>query len=240
MLLDDAAALRAQLANHEALKEARKQSQVYRSRAQQFAPLAQGLSTARSDWEGLRDAGVRIDAPEPKPGLRARASEILERFQADRSSLAAADDALRFQFVTAVRNAAEDFAACTSDAWGAHVADHADFPSDDVLSALAAIPSYAAPVQRIREAAADVRRLLERPPAVAQVATALAQLEAAGKKKDQALAAMQGDDLPAEVLAFLRKTGQGGAALSEFTDAVRKWLTDRNLMSAFRIVPSRT
>ena len=100
------------------------------------------------------------------------------------------------------------------------------------------VPSYRPSVQRIREAAAAFQNLRDRPPAAADLPASLALADAARRKKDDALAAMQGDDLPADVLTFLRKTGQGGAALSDLSAPVRTWLQSRELSSAFRIVPS--
>jgi hypothetical protein len=240
MLLEEAAQLCAALAQHQALKAAGQQEKVFRSRASQLTPLAEELSRAQRDWTALDEAGLPVGRPTAKPGLRARAEEILERFRTDRSVLAAADDTFRFEFTPAVRKAAEELDAQGSLAWAEYMAARGDFPGEEVLAALAAIPSYATQVQRIREAANDFRRLAERPPAAADVASALAQVEVALRKKDDALAAMKGDDLPPEVLTFLRKTGQGGAALSDLTDVVRTWLNARGLAAAFRITPSRT
>lgn len=240
MLLDDAAKLRADLAQHLLMKAAGQQGAVFRTRATQLAPLADRLSRAQRDWAALRKAGLSVSLPAPKPGLRARAEDLLDRFRGDRSILAKADETFRFEFTPAVRKAAEELDVKASEAWSAYMAPRADFPGEDVLTALAAIPSYATQVQRIREAADDFRRLAKRPPAAADVASALAEVEAARRKKDDALAAMKGADLPAEVLTFLRKTGQGGAALSDLTDSVRTWLDTRGLAGAFRITPSRT
>jgi len=240
MLLEDAATLRAELAQHLALKEAGQQATVFRTRASQLTPLAEALSRARRDWAALRQAGLPVKSPDPKPGLRSHAEDLLARFRVDRSVLAAADETFRFQFAPAVRKAAEELDAEASEAWSAYMAARGGFPGEEVLTALAAIPSYATQVQRIRDAANDFRRLAERPPADADVAGVLAQVETAGRKKDDALAALKGDDLPAEVLTFLRKTGQGGAALSDLTDVVRTWLDARGLAGAFRIRPSST
>jgi hypothetical protein len=240
MLLEEAAKLRAALAQHQALKAAGQQEKVFRTRATQLTPLAEGLARAQRDWMALRNAGLPVGRPAPKPGLRARAEELLERFQTERSVLAAPDETFRFEFTPGVRKAAEELEAQSSEGWTAYMAVGGGFPGEEVLTALAAIPNYAMQVQRIREAANDFRRLAELPPAAAEVSSALAQVEAARRKKDDALAAMRGDDLSAEVLTFLRKTGQGGAALSDLTDGVRTWLNARGLTSAFRIIPSRT
>jgi hypothetical protein len=238
MLLEDAANLRAALAQHQALKAVGLQEKVFRTRASQLTPLAEGLSRAQRDWTALAKAGLPVSRSAPKPALRARAEELLERFRVDRSVLAAADETFRFEFTSGVRNAAEELEAEASKAWASYMAEGGGFPSEEVLTALAAIPSYAKQVQRIREAAGDFRRLAQHPPAAADVADALAQVDGARRKKDDALSAMKSDDLPAEVLIFLRKTGQGGAALSDLTDVVRRWLDARGLVGAFRITPS--
>jgi hypothetical protein len=239
MLLEDAAKLRAELARHLALKEAGQQAAVFRTRASQLTPLAEALSRAQRDWAALRQAGLPVSSPDPKPGLRSRAEDLLARFRVDRSVLAAADEAFRFEFTPAVRKAAEELDAHASVAWSTYMAAGGGFPGGEVLSALATIPSYATQVQRIRDAANDFRRLAERPPSAADLAGVLGQVEGARRKKDDALAAMKGDDLPAEVLTFLRKTGLGGAALTDLSDLVRAWLEARGLTGAFRITPSR-
>ncbi|WP_119461080.1 hypothetical protein [Rhodospirillaceae bacterium SYSU D60014] len=237
MLLERAEFLKAALAKHLALKAAGQQGQVYRSRASQLTPLAESLARAHRDWTAMHAAGLVSTPVEAKPGLRSHAEDLLARFKANRSVLAEADEKFRFQFTPGVRNAIEEFEKGAREAWSAHMGARADFPGDDVLTALHAIPSYRPQVQRIREAAGEFQKLRDRTPTAAELPTALAQADAARRKKDDALAAMQGDDLPPEVLTFLRKTGQGGAALSDLSAPVRIWLEARKLSSAFRIVP---
>jgi hypothetical protein len=185
-------------------------------------------------------AGLSVAPADPKPGLRARANELLERFRADRTSLEAADETFRFEFRPAIQKAIAELKDSTARAWSDYMATHADFPADNVLSALEAIPAYAPQVQRIRQAADTHRRLNEHPPRAADLAAVMAQVQSAVRIKNDALAALKSDDLPEEVLMFLRKTGQGGAALTDFTETVRAWLTSRGLVGAFRIVSART
>jgi len=237
MLLERAARLNAALAKHLELKTAGQQGQVYSTRARQLKPLAETLSRSQRDWMAMRGAGL-ISAPiDAKPGLRSQAQDLLGRFKADPSVLAEADDTFRFQFTSGVTNAATEFDVAAREAWAAHMATRADFPRDDVLNALDAIPGYRASVQRIRAAAATFQKLRNRTPVATELSTAIAQAEAARQDKDDGLAAMQGDDLPAEVLSFLRKTGQGGASLADLSAQVQSWLEARKLSNAFRIVP---
>jgi hypothetical protein len=240
MLLERAAALTADLKDHLALKAASQQSAVFRTRAQQLSPLASALSEARTDADALRKAGLSVAPADPKPGLCARANELLEQFRADRTSFDAADETFRFEFRPAIENAIAELKDATATAWSEFMAARGGFPADNVLNALEAIPAYAPQVQRIRQAAEAHRRLGERPPRAVDLAAAMAQVQAAARIKDDALSALKSDDVPEEVLTFLRKTGQSGAALVDFTETVRTWLATRGLTGAFRIVSART
>jgi hypothetical protein len=240
MLLERAAQLRASLAEHRALVAAGQQGQVYQSRARQLTPLAEALARAKRDWTAIRGAGLDVEDPIPKPGLKAQTADILLRFQADRDVLATPDDKFRFEFLPGITKATEDLDARTAAAWSAHVASHAQFPTDAILRALEAVPSYRSSVVRIREAASEVQKLRSNVPVAADLSGTLSRLNEAIRKKDAALAAMQGDDLPNEVQAFLRKTGQGGAELKDLTPTVLTWINDSGLAGAFRITPDRT
>lgn len=246
MLLERASLLKAALAKHLEVKTASQQAEVYRARARQLTPLAETLSQAHRDWAAIRTAGLISTPIEAKPSLRSHADDLLGRFKADRSALAEADETFRFQFVPGVRKAAEEFSGAAREAWTAHMAACDDFPSDDMLTALGAIPSYRPAVQRIREAAVTFYKLRDRTPSAADLPASLAQAAAARQQKDEALASVQGDEGPAdnkepavppEVQSFLRKTNQGGAPLSDLSSFVWTWLEERNLLRAFRIVP---
>jgi hypothetical protein len=239
MLLDRAAKLQAALASHQTLKAAGQQGEVYQTRARQLKPLADDLARAKQDWKAAVDSGLAPGTPSPKPGLKAYAAELLRRFREDPNVLAEPDEEFRFQFTPGLKNAAEEFGKLATEAWSARLNAQAQFPADAVLRALEQIPAYRSSVQRIRDAASEVQRLKDNRPPAAELNRALAQLDAAIRKKDDALVAMQGDDLPAEVQAFLRKTGQGGAEISDLTTGVLTWLNDRGLAGTFRIVPSR-
>lgn len=240
MLLERAALLRASLLEHRALLAAGQQGQVYQSRARQLTPLAEALARAKRDWTAIRGAGLDIEDPIPKPGLKAQTADILQRFRVDHDVLAAPDDKFRFEFLPGITKATEDFDARSAAAWTAHVTAQAQFPTDAILRALEAVPSYRSSVHRIREAASEVQKLRLTVPGAADLSGAVGRLNDAIQKKDAALAAMQGDDLPSEVQVFLRKTGQGGAELSDLTPKVLSWLDERGLASAFRITPDRT
>ncbi|RWO03013.1 hypothetical protein [Mesorhizobium sp.] len=240
MLLERAAQLRASLTEHQALMAAGKQGQVYQSRSHQLTPLAEALARAKRDWTAIRSAGLDVENPSPKPGLKAQIADILLRFQADPDVLAAPDEKFRFEFLPGITKATEELDARSAAAWSAHVASRAQFPTDAILRALDAVPSYRSSVLRIREAANEVQKLRSNVPGAADLRGAMGRLNEAVTKKDAALAAMQGDDLPNEVQVFLRKTGQGGAELRDLTPTVLSWLDDRGLAGAFRVTPDRT
>ncbi|WP_136616172.1 MULTISPECIES: hypothetical protein [Mesorhizobium] len=240
MLLDRALALKAALAEHQDLKAASNQAQVFATRAAQLSAPATALSNACASWAGLKAQNVAVHAHLPLPGLRRRAEELLATFRADRAALRNADESIRFEFLPAVKKVAEEIDRLALSAWTETVDEQADLPSEDVLRALEAIPNYHSHVQRIRAVAERVNTLRSRIPDPEHVASKLAELTAARSAKDAELGTMTGDGLPAKVLRFLRAAGQQGAALSDFTEEVATWLEDRKLSDAFRIVSKRT
>lgn len=236
MLLDRARELQTELRQHLDLKAAAAEAAVYKSRAAQFLPLAEGVVRARANYIALRNAGIPVAQVDAKQGLRSQARDLLDRFKADRTALAHADSTVRFEFMPGVQKATKDLEGAARTAWLEHTNIGAEFPTEDVLQALNTIPAYRTSVQAVRRAVERLNRLRVAVPSAADVTKALTELEDTRTEKDNALAAMQGSDLPAEVLVFLKKTGQGGAVLSDLTEPVQAWLISRGLMGAFRIV----
>jgi hypothetical protein len=52
---------------------------------------------------------------------------------------------------------------------------------------------------------------------------------------DAAWSELSAEDIPADVINFIRAAGSEGAALTAYSDEVQTWLASRNLMGAFRI-----
>jgi hypothetical protein len=120
-----------------------------------------------------------------------------------------------------------------TDAWGAHVAKRAAFGSDDVLSALAAVPQFRGSVAKIRRCRADISALGNGLPA--DPSAAVARMDALLKEHDAAWAELSADDIPPSVLSFIRAAAGAGAPLKGFTAEVQAWLAERDLLTAFRI-----
>jgi hypothetical protein len=239
MLLDRAQALRAELTIFRQAKAAGDQAKVYRTRARQFGELSSRLKTALACWTALKQARVPIETPSPVPAARIQAEQLRQVVGEDPASLATADSTIRFEFTKAIEAAAGQIETLNLGSWRAFVDQQGDMPRDEVLSALAGIASYRPLVDRIRRAAQVIANLRQAAPEPAAVGAAIAQLRAAGVDKDQAFAAMSADDLPPEVLGFLRAASQQTATLADYTDNVRRWLRERDLETAFRIVSNR-
>jgi hypothetical protein len=238
MLLDRADALSADLRSRSQIQAAASQAQAFKTRANQFAPLAQGLEQGLAQLRAVASAGFEVATVAARPALRTQAEELLARFRQDPSSLTTADSKVRFEFTQGVRKAIDEIAAAAQAGWSKAVAARSEAPSEQVLTALDAIAAYRPAVARLRKALDVLRGLQQQTPDPTDLVTRLAVVGAAEAEKNAALEMLQGSDLPAEVLSFLRKSGQGGAGLADYTAAVDAWLTQRGLRGAFRIVPA--
>lgn len=238
MLLERATVLSDALRTRSELNAAAGHAQAFKSRADQFRPLAQDLEQALARLRGLASAGLGVAAVAARPALREQAEDLLARFRTNPSSLTEADPTVRFEFTKGVRATIDEIEAAAQAGWSKAVAARSEAPSDDVLGALDTIAAYRPAVARLRKALEVLRGLQQQTPTPGDLAQRLAAADAAQEEKNAALEMLQGSDLPPEVLAFLRKSGQGGAGLDDYTDLVDEWLTERRLKTAFRIVPT--
>lgn len=240
MLLDRALDLRTTLDKHRELKAASVKAKTFRTRADQFAPLANDLQNADVLRRALQSEGVATVAPKPLPQTRQQAQTLLAKFRDDRDSFAEADPSVRFEFSSALKAAIAARRDEAAEAWRDQVEGKAEASLDQVLVALGSLPAYAAAVARIRDLDGVIIALRENTPAPDDIRAKLDALDAAVEARAAAMESIEGGDVPAAVLAFLRKVSQGGAALDDFTTEVKDWLVGRKAISDFRIVSSRS
>jgi hypothetical protein len=234
MLLERAADLTAKIAQYHKLKGAADESEQFHTRADQFVKVAERITRARLGLEKLTGAGVDVGF-EPSDGAAygAKAKTLRAALQANPAAINDPPFDLKHEFVDRLGGIATAADQAMTDAWGAHVAKRAAFGSDDVLSALAAVPQFRGSVAKIRRCRADISALGNGLPA--DPSAAVARMDALLKEHDAAWAELSADDIPPSVLSFIRAAAGAGAPLKGFTAEVHAWLAERDLLTAFRI-----
>jgi hypothetical protein len=234
MLLERARDLTAKIAQYQKLKGAADESEQFHTRADQFARAAERIARVRQGLEKLSTAGVDVSF-EPSDGAAyaVKAKTLRAALQANPAAINDPPFDLKHEFVDRLAGIATAADEAMREAWTAYVAKRAPFGSDDVLSALAVVPQFRASVAKIRRCRVDISALGNGLPA--DPGAAVARMDALLKEHDTAWAELSADDIPANVVDFIRAAAGAGAPLKGFTADVQAWLAERDLLTAFRI-----
>jgi hypothetical protein len=234
MLLDRAADLTAKITQYQKLKGTADESKQFQTRASQFASVADRIAGVRERLHKLAAAGVAITF-EPSDGASyaAKAKALRVVLQANPAAINDPPFDLKHEFVDRLGGIAAAADQAVKEAWGAYVAKHVAVGSDDVLSALAAVPQFRASVSRIRRCRADIAALGGSVPSDPNAA--VARMDSLRKDHDAAWSELSAEDMPPNILHFIRAATGEGAPLKALTPEVQTWLAERNLLTAFRI-----
>lgn len=234
MLLERATGLAAKIAKYQELANAADQAEQFQTRANQFGGVAESITRARQALDKLVEAGVPLEfVPTEGVGYAAKAKELRAAINSNPAAINDPPFDLKYEFIDRLNAIVAKANQAMMDAWKAYVAKRSDFGSDDVLSALAAVPQFRKSVARIRECRSDIAAIGNSLPSDPQVA--VGRLDTLAAAHNAAWAELSAEDIPKSVLSFVRAAASEGAALATYTDEVRTWLESRNLLTPFRI-----
>lgn len=234
MLLERATGLAAKIAKYQELANAADQAEQFHTRANQFGGLAESIARARQALEQLVQAGVPVEfVPAEGAGYAAKAKELRAAISSNPAAINDPPFDLKYEFIDRISAIVAKANQAMMDAWKTYVAKRSDFGSDDVLSALAAVPQFRKSVARIRQCRSDIATIGSSMPSDPQMA--VGKVDALVAAHNAAWAELSAEDIPKSVLSFVRAAASEGAALATYTNEVRTWLESRNLLTAFRI-----
>ena len=234
MLLERAGALSSKIGSYQKLKSTADEAEQFLTRANQFETLSGKLARARATLKKLSEAGVDpaftvMDGL----GYAAKARTLREAIHANPATINDPPFDLKHEFADRVSAIALEGEKASLAAWQSYVAKRAQFGADDVLSALAKIPQFRPSIARISQIQTDIARFGAMLPDDPK--GAISQLDALVADHEAAWRAVAADDIPHSVVAFIRAAANSDALLSAFTQDVRAWLENRDLLDAFRI-----
>ncbi|HLZ78323.1 MAG TPA: hypothetical protein VKQ09_03195 [Sphingomonas sp.] len=235
MLLDRAAALATKLSDYQKLRGAADEATQFSTRATQFGAAADRVARASDGLAKLRAAGVPVEfAPSEGAALAEKARNLRAAIQEDPAVINDPPFDLKYAFTDRLLGVVAAAEQATTLAWKAYVATRADFGSEDVLAALSKVPQFAVGVAKIRACRAQIASLGETVPP--DPAAAKARISALLAEHDAAWSDLSADDIPRNVIGFIRAAAAGdGAPLGALTPEVQDWLIRRELLAAFRI-----
>lgn len=221
------------------------QLQKRREAVQHTMALQQRLGLL-TEWQ--RALALISDFAETYKARTGRGVEELDRLAADRMFLLVRQVTQRFEqdptsFVHGDLFAAfrrellalgESLRRSAASAWKRYADEHAPAAHADLFEIFRALPRYADATELIRRRSAQLRLLRDKPLPTAAEFNDFDQL---ASQLRQAWEELGSDDLPDEVLEFLRGTvaERGGAPLELATPTVLEWLRNRGMLTAFRV-----
>lgn len=234
MLLDQAKTLTARISDYSRLKSNAGAARDFETRATLFGAAADAVQTAKSSLERMRQAGLAPDfTPQDSASLAAKAATLRDLLKQDPAKLNDPPFNLKYDFVDRIDGLCGAANKALLAAWQAHVAQHSDMVSFEIVTALSAIPQYKPVLTRISALKADVERLADAVPE--DIPAGLARLSSIMNAYQAAWSEMIGDGIPKAVISFLRAAAAQNATIDQLTDEVKSWLKARSLLPLFRI-----
>lgn len=234
MIVDRAIGLAALIIQYKQLQANAYEAEQFQSRANQFGALAGNIARSRAGLKRLSDAGIPVSfTPADGQGYAAKAKSLRVAIQADPATINDPPFDIKYEFVDRVNAIATSADKAAMEGWKNYVAQCANFGSNDVLSALAEVPQFRSSVAKIRQFRADIATLGNSLPD--DPMSALTQLNNLVASHDLVWSELAADDIPKNVVAFIRSAANEGALLSAYSEEVRDWLRSRNLLAAFRV-----
>lgn len=234
MLLERAAGLTAKIAEYQKLKAAADESEQFLTRAKQLTDVAERIARVRQALDRLTNAGVDVSF-EPSDGAAyaAKAKALRAALQTNPAVINEPPFNLKYEFADRLTGIAKAADQAMREAWKGYVAKRAAFGSEDVLTALTAVPQFHASVAKIRRCRTEISALGNDLPTDPNAA--VARIDALEEEHDAAWSVLSADDIPPSVVGFIRAAAGQGAPLEALTDEVTSWLAGRALLAAFRI-----
>ena len=226
--LDQSLNLRLRIERYDALKRAYTEAERFRHQADDLRELHQKLSAGRAKRDALVARGIDIDT-NANPGRSMQLLETFRKAMSDESSDGGIDFAKLKRSARAIAKRLESSLEKAIKA----VKDEFHSFDEAYLQQVELIPGYSETVARIRQ---QRNALLQGTDPVQMAPATLADFLDRRESLRNLSEEVQPEDFPAEVREFFRATRrQEGAPLEKFTETVRAWLQEKDLLKDIRV-----
>ena len=196
-------------------------------------PVAE-LNRALDQCALLIECGIGVEAPLSLKTGRKPASDLLEKFKAEKKAATLKRGVGWSNLVRDTKAASTDLASAVANRWKAYRQEvFTGEPPGVVKGRIAFTPTNSATFKRYDQLYQDFRTSFERLPADRNSIQRVQSLA-----KDLTEAASGFDyNVPADVKRFLEAVQSGGAPLDLLNDTVKTWLADNDAFANYRILP---
>lgn len=232
MLIDDIDALTARIEELRMLQRIAGEAEHFETRATQIEYLGNDLHSPTETNELLRSNGIAVSVPMPPAGLIKFAEDMKGRLETDRTAALSGTGGFGQKFKAPLERLCERLKAGAKQAWTEYVEKSAPPVNHEVLSVLAKVRGFAESVSRIRSSVTQYETHRMRTPTSADDIRSFSETL---EMLRNALGSLGSNDLPQELVDFMRRAGLDGVPLDQLTDETLGWLREHELLSQFVI-----
>jgi hypothetical protein len=232
VILDECRSLSERISEKKQLRVNVEQLKRFHKVRDLLAQHAVRLRDLMAVWRTLRTAGIgELRAAGEVANLLTAVVETREKFRAKAESLIDERTFSSVAFAESLTVLTDAVESSLRTAWQQYTTKKIPIAPAEILSVLA--PAFSREVRLIREKSERLERnRLTLPKSAEQLRDFDAEAEALQRAWEQ----LDGGDVPAAVLAFLRATAsQAGARIDLLTEEVRRWLVAKKIVQSFSI-----
>jgi hypothetical protein len=230
MLIDDIGVLTARIEKLRGLQRIASDAERFETRVTQIEQLTENLHSPTEAHQLLRSNGIQLSVPKPPAGLIAFADSLRQSVETDRASALSAMDGLSQRFKVPLERFCQRLTEMATQAWTEHVDRNTPPVNQEMLSVLARLRGFAESVSRVRGCIAQCQAHRTRVP---RSSDDIRSLERALEALRNALGSLGSNELPRELLDFIRRAGLNGVPLDQLTDETLGWLREHDLLGQF-------
>lgn len=234
MLLNRAKELRSRIDQFQKVKTAARDAQPFDTRARQFSDVGRRIHELRDAIAGMDDADIAVNFHLANgTSLAEKASQLRTQLAEDPTVIHDPPFDLKHEFVDRLLAIAEAGKATAAERWGSYIRERANLGSEETLKVLAALPQLKECVARIRKNRSELILLSETLPNDPKAV--LAQVKGLVDEAQAEWSKLEANDIPQEVIAFIRQSASEGAPLATLKPSIVSWLNERGLTDSFRV-----
>lgn len=231
MLLERAKSLTTDIGELRGLRQGLNRDESFRTRRDFYRTMRESLEAVLEHLERLEAEKIPV-AVIVSGGIRAAVRDLRARVANDADALIAPDQAMRTLLTDNPRSVAEKLNAQLLAAWATYIDEMLPEGNEELLGLLTLIPALQAEMIELDR---KWKTILAAKSELPNTAAALRRpAELAGQIRDL-MAALKLQGVPDEVRTFLLRLAEGGAAIDDYTDVVRDWCLEHDVVRSLRI-----
>ena len=233
MLMEQALEIKSKIEAIVNLRIEREHTNTFKTRAAQLGIPREKLTLLIQALRALRTQNISPDFPIDKlQAIKSQLEELASQYRENPHSIIEPSGDRRFSLWDQLRELPEEIRICVGTAWEDYVDNRLPPKREELMRVLDQVPGFTQQIVAINDLYAQAQPLK---PLTRDLDVSIGRLEDIRSSLLTACSSLESDQIPDEVLEFLRAASSDGASLHHLTEDVVGWLRKNELGDAVRI-----